>query len=146
MGKKSSRKKQMNHKQGQKKALPTLSQAPVHQTKISEAILHLSESLLFRYREHRLVNSIISLTVIAWNISLFPEKDQANIQTMFLDALPKNITGEDIGELLKNMDILIERKKKDYPNIKELIIKHYLSFEGDKLTLSVDTINIPKEI
>jgi len=143
MGRKISKKKQKNQKQGQIKKHPLLSQIPKPQIKISEAILNLSEPLRSRYSDPHLVESIISLTVIAWNVSLFPENQQPKVQTMFLDALPKSITGEDIGELLKNMDILIERKKKDYPNVRELIVKHYLSFEGDKLTLSVDTLTMP---
>jgi hypothetical protein len=40
--------------------------------KISEAILHLCEPLRKQYKDNNRIKVIISITVMAWNISLFP--------------------------------------------------------------------------
>ena len=61
------------------------------QIKISEAILKLSETLRYKYREAHRAQVIISLTVMAWNISLFPKEEQVNAQGLLLDALPEKL-------------------------------------------------------
>lgn len=115
-------------------------------TKISEAILTLCEPLRNQYREHHRIQIIIFITVMAWNISLFPEEEQVHVQGMLIDALPKQLSGEDVAVLLENIDILIERKNRDYPHIREYILKHQLSFSGDTITLTVGTAAVPEKI
>ena len=86
------------------------------------------------------------MTVMAWNISLFPKEEQTHVQGMLLDALPEQLSGEDVAVLLKNIESLIERKEKDYPHIREYILKHQLSFSGDAITLMVGTAPVPEKI
>ena len=50
--------------------------------KISEAILNLAEPLREHYREPHRIQAIISMAVMAWNIALFPEEEQAHVQGM----------------------------------------------------------------
>lgn len=107
--------------------------------KISEAILKLSEPLREQYREPHRVQAIISITVIAWNISLFPEEEQAHVQGMLLNGLPKQLGGEDVAVLLDCIDTLIERKNLYYLNVREYILTHNLSLSGDTITLTVGT-------
>ena len=116
------------------------------QIKISEAILKLSEPLRYKYREAHRAQVIISLTVMAWNISLFPKEEQVNAQGLLLDALPEKLSAEDVSLLFENIDILIERKNKDYPHIREFIHNYQPSFSGDTITLSVSTTTVPETI
>lgn len=86
------------------------------------------------------------MTVMAWNISLFPIEEQVNVQEMLLDALPEKLGAEDVSLLLENIDILIDRKNRDYHQFREFIHNYQLSFSGDTITLSVSTTPVPEKI
>ena len=132
-------------KKPRKQKLKTLKRLP-SKIKISEAILKLSEPLRQKYRESHRAQVIISMTVMAWNISLFPKEEQVHVQEMLIDALPEKLGAEDVSLLLENIDILIERKNKEYPHIREFIHNYQLSFSGDTITLSVSTTTVPEKI
>src|SRR6266851_781183 len=102
--------------------------------KISEAILTLAEPLRAHYREPHLLQAIISMTVMAWNIALFPDEEQSHVQGMLLESLPPQLGGEDVGVLLSTMDTLIARKRLLYPQVREYILTHQLSFVDNKVT------------
>jgi hypothetical protein len=72
--------------------------------KISAAILHLAEPLRTLYREPHRLQAIIAITVMAWNIALFPEDEQPHVQGMLLESLPPQMGGEDVGVLLSTID------------------------------------------
>jgi hypothetical protein len=114
--------------------------------KISEAILTLAEPLRARYRESHRLQAIISIAVMAWNISLFPEAEQAHVQGTLLESLPQQLDGEDVGVLLGTMDALIARKNLLYPNVREYILTHNLSFADHMMTLTVGTAPVPETI
>jgi hypothetical protein len=114
--------------------------------KISEAILTLAEPLRTQYREPHRMQAIIALAVMAWNIALFPDEEHAQMQGMLLESLPPQLSGEDVGVLLSTMDTLIARKRLLYPQVREYILTHQLSFVDDKVTLSVGTAPVPEKI
>ena len=76
---------------------------------------------------------------MAWNISLFPEEEQAHVQGMLLASLPQQLGGEDVGVLLGTIDTLIARKNLLYPNVREYILTHNLSLADNTITLTVGT-------
>src|SRR5438270_11823928 len=96
--------------------------------KISEAILTLAEPLRAHYREPHRMQAIISIAVMAWNIALFPDEEQSHVQGMLLESLPPQLSGEDVGVLLSTIDTLIARKRLLYPEVREYILTHQLSF------------------
>ena len=114
--------------------------------KISEAILTLAEPLRAHYREPHRLQVIISLAVMAWNISLFPDEEHAQVQGMLLERLPPQLGGEDVGVLLSTTDTLIARKRLLYPQVREYILTHQLTLVNDKVTLSVGTAPVPEHI
>src|SRR5262245_51698964 len=114
--------------------------------KISEAILTLAEPLRAQYREPHRMQAIIAVAVMAWNISLFPDEEHAQVQGMLLESLPLQLSGEDVGVLLSTIDTLIARKRLLYPQVREYILTHQLSFVDDKVALSVGTAPVPKNI
>ena len=114
--------------------------------KISEAILTLAEPLRAHYREPHRLEAIIAVAVMAWNISLFSDEEQSHVQGMLLESLPTQLSGEDVGVLLSTMDTLIARKRLLYPQIREYILTHQLSFVDNKVTLSVGTAPVPEHI
>jgi hypothetical protein len=114
--------------------------------KISEAILTLAEPLRAHYREPHRLEAIIALAVMAWNIALFPDEEQSHVQGMLLESLPPQLSGEDVGVLLSTIDTLIARKRLLYPQVREYILTHQLSFVDDKVTLTVGTAPVPETI
>ena len=114
--------------------------------KISEAILTLAEPLRAHYREPHRMQAIIAIAVMAWNISLFPDKEHAHVQGMLLESLPPQLSGEDVGVLLSTIDTLIARKRLLYPQVREYILTHQLTFVDNKVTLSVGTAPVPEKI
>ena len=114
--------------------------------KISEAILTLAEPLRAHYREPHRLEVIISMAVMAWNIALFPDEEQSHVQGMLLESLPPQLSGEDVGVLLSTMDTLIARKRLLYPQVREYILTHQLTFVDNEVTLSVGTAPVPEKI
>jgi hypothetical protein len=114
--------------------------------KISEAILTLAEPLRTHYREPHRLQAIIAITVMAWNIALFPDEEHSHVQGMLLESLPPQLGGEDIGVLLSTIDTLIARKHLLYPQVREYILTHQLTLVDDKVTLSVGTAPVPEKI
>jgi hypothetical protein len=114
--------------------------------KISEAILTLADPLRTQYREPHRMQAIIAIAVMAWNISLFPDEEHAQVQGILLESLPTQLSGEDVGVLLSTMDTLIARKRLLYPQVREYILTHQLSFVDNRVTLSVGTAPVPEKI
>jgi len=123
---------------------------PPHQAlpdiKISEAILNISAPLRAQYRDPHRMEAIISIAVMAWNISLFPEEEQAHVQGMLLESLPKHLGGEDVAVLLSAIDTLMARKNLLYPNVREYILTHTLSLSNNMITLTVGTAPVHGKI
>src|SRR5215510_8593047 len=114
--------------------------------KISEAILTLAEPLRAHYRDPHRMQAIISIAVMAWNMSLFPDEEHAQVQGMLLESLPPQLSGEDVGVLLSTIDTLIARKRLLYPQVREYILTHQLSLVDNKVTLTVGTAPVPENI
>src|SRR2546426_7274456 len=148
------KRKQKNARKASKRKMSTPSkpsvssppQQPRPDIKISEAILTLAEPLRAHYREPHRLQAIISMTVMAWNIALFPDEEQSHVQGMLLERLPSQMGGEDVGVLLSTIDTLIARKNLLYPHVREYILKHDLSFVNDRVTLTVGTAPVPATI
>ena len=121
-------------------------QSPKPEIKVSEAILKLSDKLRYKYREPNRIRGIIMMTVTAWNISLFPKEEQVNFQQPLLDALPEKYSAEDKSLLLENIDILIDRKNREFPHVREYILEYHVSISGEMVTLKVGTAPVPEII
>jgi hypothetical protein len=119
---------------------------PLSGIKISEAILILSDSLRKKYRSIPQTKAIVSVTVMAWNLSLFPDEERENVKQILIESLPDEFSGEDTEVLLTSIDNLIAQKKKLYPHIREYILNYDLSLKGSEMTLNVETASIKGEI
>jgi len=122
------------------KQIPTQLSATDIQT--SEAILRLGESLINRWKVPQLTHGMITLATMAWNISFFPKEEQVNVQGIFLDALPEQLSARDISSLSEDIDVLIERKNQDYPHMRNYILDYQTLFSGDEITLKLDTATV----
>ena len=50
------------------------------------------------------MQAIVAIAVMAWNMALFPDEEHADVQGMLLESLPPQLSGEDVGVLLRTMD------------------------------------------
>ena len=118
----------------------------MREVKISEAIIKLSESLRKKYNSINKTKVIISITIMAWNISLFPDEEKETVRQMLIKSLPEEISEEGSDILLNSIDNLIREKKKLYPHVREYILTYDLSFRRGDMTLSVESAPVGKEI
>ena len=64
------------------------------------------------------------------------------MQEKILEKLPPDFGGEDVALLLDNVEMLIERKEKKFPDIREYIIDHKVTFSGNSYSLTVSAVPI----
>ena len=105
--------------------------------KISEAILRINEPLRNRYQEPHRIEMVVFLTVMAWNMSLFEGEERSELQEKIIEKFPPDFGGEDVAVLLDNLEMLIERKEKMFPDIREYIMDHQVIFSGNSFKLNV---------
>ena len=92
-----------------KTSKPLPKPTPPCELKISELILRINEPLRARYQEPHRIETIIFLTVMAWNISLFEGEKRTELQQQMIEKLPGNLGGEDVGIFLDSLEMLIDR-------------------------------------
>ena len=109
--------------------------------KISEAILRIAEPLIRKHPKRERIIVIIDLAIFSWNVSLTSEVKREEIETKLIDQMPDQFDATDIASIIEQTDILIERKKKLYPDIRYLIVSHNLTIEDNgQISLDVDAI------
>jgi len=59
------------------------------------------------------------------------------LQEKIIEKLPQDFGGEDVAVLLNNLEMLIEGKEKEFPDIREYIMDHQVLFSGNSFTLNV---------
>ena len=126
---------------GVKSEIPT----PEGEEKMSAVILQVAEPLLKQHgKSAERVQAIISLTVAGWNQSMFPPEKQSLIEKELIEHfVPKDGPGEDIAFLLQFMDIIVERRKKLFPDLRKIIVDYKVILSGHRLTLNVTSAPLP---
>jgi len=112
---------------------------PPDGVKMSEVILKLADPLLKKYGDDvNRMKTIISLTIIVWNNMMFPEDKQEKLQDEIIDHLTAiNGDAEDVGMIVYLNDLITERKKKYFPDLKKIIISYDLSVSGDNISVNI---------
>ena len=107
--------------------------------KMSAVILKLAEPLLKKYGDDdKRIETIISLTIAEWNRLLLPEDLQENFQDEVFDTLsPPGDDAATVGSLLYISDLIAERKKKYFPDLKKVIIDQELFVSNGNITLNI---------
>lgn len=110
---------------------------------MSEVILKLAEPYIKKYwNNDKRIYVIISLAIMAWNISLFPEKESENYYDKLIDLLPQEISGEQVATFMQCLDTLIDRKKKYFSDIKKVIMHNEASVFNGNITLNIKSAPI----
>jgi hypothetical protein len=126
---------------GGQREIPT----PEGEAKMSAVVLELAKPLL---KEHGKTGgraeAIISLTVAGWNKSMFPPDKQPAIEKDLIDCfVPKDGSAENIGVAVHIMDLIADRRKKLFPDLRKIILDYDLRISEGFLTLNVTSAPIP---
>lgn len=126
---------------GVKGEIPT----PEGEAKMSAVILQLAEPLLKRHgKTAGQTRAIISLTIAAWNKSMFPPDKQPSVETDLINRfVPKDGNAEDVGMAIQVMDFIADRREKLFPDLRNIVVDYKLDISGGRLTLNVSSSSIP---
>jgi hypothetical protein len=126
---------------GAKSEIPT----PEGEAKMSAVITQLAEPLLKQHGTNaQRAEMIISLTVAAWNKSMFPSDKQPFIEKELIDCfVPKDGNAEDIGIAIDVMDMIAERREELFPNLRKVIVDYEVDTSGGRLNLNVTSAPVP---
>src|SRR5208283_3193145 len=107
---------------GVKREIPT----PEGQAKMSAVIIQLAEPLIKQHgKTADRAKVIISLTVAAWNKSMFPSDKQPLIEQDLIDCfVPKDGNAEDVGLAIGFMDVIAERRERLFPDLRKIIVDY----------------------
>ncbi|WP_319575503.1 SEC-C metal-binding domain-containing protein [uncultured Desulfobacter sp.] len=109
--------------------------------KISEAILKISEPLRRNFPKRERISVIISMAILAWNMSLTSEDAREDMENKIVEMMPKEIDAIGLASIVEQIDILIQRKVEYYNNVKFLIKGHNLYFnDDDQVTLDISSV------
>ena len=126
---------------------------PADGVKMSAVILKLAEPLLKEYGDdNKRIETIVSLTIIEWNRLMLSEDEKEILQDIMIDTLsPPGDDAETVGSLLYISDLIAERKKKYFPNLKKVIVNQELIVSNGIITLNIASAPVesnsrPKQI
>jgi hypothetical protein len=86
------------------------------------------------------LESLMNLSIIAWNISLFPEMNQEVLYEKIAGALSPSLGTQGIAGFVKIVEKIIDEKRKHYPEVNRLIEKYDISVIDGEIKLSVKSI------
>ena len=93
---------------------------PEGELKMSEVLLKFVEPLLEFNKEDDNFKTIIGISIAAWNLSLLPEDRQEEAKKEFIEGFV-NLVPEVYDASVQIVEMLIERKKTEFADIKRFI-------------------------
>ena len=107
--------------------------------KMSEVILDLADPLLDGdVSNPKTVDFIVQLTIAAWNKSMFPADRQAAMEKDIIDTLvPPDGDAEQVGTIIQAMEIVDDRRKKLFPNLRRFVLNYDLQVSEGRVALNV---------
>ena len=107
--------------------------------KMSEVILDLADPLLDGdVANPKVVDFIVQLTIAAWNKAMLPADRQAAMEKDIIDMLvPFDGDAEQVGTILQALDIVEERRKKLFPNLRRFVVDYDLHVSEGRVALNV---------
>ena len=126
---------------GAKREIPT----PEGQARMSAVILQLANPLIKQHAKTvDRAKAIISLVIAGWNKSMFPPDKQPLVEKELIDRfVPKDGSAETVGTVIHIMDLIAERRMKEFPDLNKIIVDYEVEVSGDSLNLNVSSAPIP---
>ena len=115
--------------------------------KMSAVILKLAEPYIKMYWGNEIrVRGIISLSIIVWNMSFLPQKEQSELQEKWIeDFLPKDSDAQDVATMIRVFENLEERQRDLFPNIRTFIMGHDLRLDSENIHLDISSVPLGKK-
>lgn len=112
--------------------------------KMSAVILTLAEPLLKKYgTDAKRAESIIALAIATWNKAMLPTKAQDGFDKSVIDiAVPSDGNAESVGAVIEIMELIEDRRKELFPNLRVVIANYDLQVSQGGLTLNVGSASI----
>ena len=107
--------------------------------KMSEVILELADPLLEGdVANPKEVDFIVQLTIAAWNKAMFSSDRQAAMEKEIIDTLlPPDGDAEQVGTIIQALDIVEERRKKLFPNLRRFVVDYDLQVSEGRVALNI---------
>jgi hypothetical protein len=115
---------------------------PPDGVKMSAVILKLAEPLLKQFDDNdKRTKAIISLTIFQWNRLMLPEGEREKFQDEMFDTLlpPGDDDPDMVGSLIHISELIAERKKKYFPDLKKWIVDYELILSDGDITLNISS-------
>ncbi len=107
--------------------------------KMSGIILELADPLLDGdVSNPKEVDFIVQLTIAAWNKSMFSAERQAAMEKEIIDTLvPSDGDAQQVGTIIQALDIVDDRRKKLFPNLRRFVADYDLQVSEGRVALNV---------
>ena len=107
--------------------------------KMSEVILELADPLLDGdVSNAKEVDFIVQLTIATWNKAMFPADRQSAMEKQIIDTLvPPDGKAELVGALIQAMEIVDDRRKRLFPNLRRFVVNYDLQVSEGRVALNV---------
>ena len=109
------------------------------ETKMSEVILELADPLLDGdVSNAKEVDFIVQLTIAAWNKAMFPADRQNAMEKQIIDTLvPPDGKAELVGAVIQAMEIVDDRRKRLFPNLRRFVVNYDLQVSEGRVALNI---------
>jgi hypothetical protein len=109
---------------------------------ISEAIGTITNSFIENSLDGEIPDfeSLVNLSIIAWNMSLFPETNQETLYGQIVQMLPESFGAQDTAGFVSIIERMMYEKKRHYPKVNRLIEKYNIFTVEGKMKLDVESI------
>jgi len=116
---------------GQRDVARATAGGPAGRFKMSEVIGHLAEPLVEQLGDTpEDVERVIMMTIVAWNLSLFPpEQREVQLRKAVQKFFPRDEEAQHV--MTWAWDLVLERKRKYYPNLRHFIVDVRFEREPD---------------
>jgi hypothetical protein len=106
---------------------------------MSKVILELADPLLDGdVSNPKEVDFIVQLTIAAWNKSMFPVERQMAMEKEIIDTLvPSDGDAEQVGTIIQALEIVDDRRKKLFPNLRRFVLDYDLRVSEGTVALNV---------
>lgn len=107
--------------------------------KMSAVILKLAEPLIEKCgTSAERAEAAITLTIAAWNKALLPDDKQEDVEREIIDKLvPPRGSAETVAAIVEMMDLIEERRKKLFPDLRVAVLNYDVQVSHGRLTLNV---------
>ncbi len=84
------------------------------------------------------VDFIVQLTIVAWNKAMFSSDRQAAMEKEIIDTLvPPDGDAEQVGTIIHAMEIVDDRRKRLFPNLRRFVVDYDLQVSEGRVALNV---------